>query len=127
MYILNLEDNMYKHHDICKVLRGGRFGVVNIENVRNLEDGVERIEEQIESGHPYDCIITDMWYPERPGGGDAPSGEELIQMAKEKDWKIPIILCSSMNYRYPEIYGSVHYAKDEEWERDLLNLVKGLA
>lgn len=63
---------------------------------------------------PYDLIITDMWYPEKPGGRDTDSGEALIKEVKERGWGIPIILCSSVNYHFPGILGSVHYSENED-------------
>ena len=65
-----------------------------------------------------------MWYPEYSGGQEAESGEKLINTVKENRWNIPIILCSSVNYRFPEILGSVHYSENEDWENILIQLVK---
>ena len=39
MYILNLEDNIFKHNDICKVIKRGPFNDVKIDCIGNLEDG----------------------------------------------------------------------------------------
>lgn len=124
MYILNLEDNIYKHYDICKALRNGGLGKIDIECVGNLEDGIRRIKEQIDLAKPYDLIITDMWYPERPGEKDTESGEILIKKVKDNGWDIPIILCSSVMYRYKEILGSVHYSEKEDWENELTEMIK---
>lgn len=122
MYILNLEDNAIKHNAITKALRS--TGRVEMDWARNLADGIEKIQTQIENGRPYDLIITDMWYPEEAGSGDAQSGLKLIQLIQEKSWNIPIILCSSMNYQMPDILGSVHYAENKDWEMALKILVK---
>lgn len=126
MKILNLEDNVFKHLDICKVIERGNFTALEIDWVRNLEEGILGIEKSIVNETPYDLIITDMWYPQKAGGTDADSGEELFKLAAEKEWDIPIILCSSGNYRIPGILGSVHYSENEDWETELLNLIKKL-
>lgn len=126
MYILNLEDNVFKHHDICKAIERGSFQNLRIDHVGNLKDGIERIKEQNEIEKPYDLIITDMWYPEMSGGGDSASGEKLIQIVNEQGLDIPVILCSSVKYRFPQILGSVHYAENEEWETEIIDLIKKL-
>lgn len=126
MYILNLEDNVFKHHDICKAVERGSFANLKIECVGNLADGLSKIEEAINQEKPYDLIITDMWYPEKPGGSDNDSGEALIKVVKERGWDIPIILCSSVNYRFPGILGSVHYSENEDWESEIVKLIKKL-
>lgn len=126
MYILNLEDNVFKHNDIFKAISTCGCGKPDIEWVRNLEEGLERIQEQIAQKKPYDLIITDMWYPKRAGGSDHDSGEELIKTVQDNGWNIPIILCSSVNYRFPGILGAVHYSKNEDWEQELVALIKQL-
>lgn len=126
MYILNLEDNVFKHHDICKAVERGYFANLKIDCVGNLADGLSKIEEAINQEKPYDLIITDMWYPEKPGGSDNDSGDALIKEVKERGWDIPIILCSSVNYRFPGILGSVHYSENEDWESEIVKLIKKL-
>lgn len=126
MKILNLEDNVFKHHDICRALEGRGLGRIDMELIGNLEKGLEAIQNHLDQSEAYDLIITDMWYPEVEGGEDAASGEKFIQIAKEKGWKIPIILCSSIDYRFPEILGVVHYSEQEDWENELATLVKKL-
>ena len=126
MLVLNIEDNVFKHLDICKALRAGGLTELNIDCKGNLKDGIELIEKHNEMGKPYDLIITDMWYPESFGGREAESGDKLIKIAQENRWRIPIILCSSVNYNYPDILGSVHYSENEDWENKLLQLVRKL-
>lgn len=124
MHIINFEDNVYKQHDIYRALERGRIGPFDLECVRNLEDGIKKIGEQNALSKPYDLIITDMWYPAYSGGPDAQSGDALIKTAQEQGWEIPIILCSSMNYFYSGILGSVHYSKNGDWEEKLVKLVE---
>lgn len=124
MLILNIEDDVFKHHSICKALRSGGFNDLHIDCKGNLKDGIDTIEEHNKIGKSYDLIITDMWYPEFSGGREAESGEKLIEMVQEKGWGIPTILCSSVNYNYPGILGSVHYSENDDWENKLIQLVK---
>jgi hypothetical protein len=39
---------------------------------------------------------------------------------------IPVILCSSVNLKYPEIYGCVYYSRERNWEADMQKLVNSL-
>ena len=124
MFILNIEDDVFKHHSICKALRSGGFNDLHIECKGNLKEGIDAIEKHNEMGQSYDLIITDMWYPEFSGGREAESGEKFIEIAQERLWDIPIILCSSVNYNYPGILGSVHYSENENWENKIVQLVR---
>lgn len=126
MHILNLEDSAIKKSSISRALKRGGLKNVKIDWVRNLEEGLGKIETQIKEGKPYDLIITDMWYPEYEGGSDAQSGKALIEKAQENGWEIPIILCSSFSYGFPEIFGCVHYSEKRDWENELVQLVKQL-
>lgn len=117
MRVLNVEDDAYKRNDICKALKG--TGTTKVDWVRNLEDALSQIKEV-----KYDLIISDMWYPPVSGGKDEESGEILIEKIKEMEMDIPIIICSSVNYRIPEILGTIHYSKNGDWERDLKDLIK---
>ena len=123
MKALIIDDNVFKQSDIEKVLRSTiKWDIIDCE--RNLEYGLDCIEESIECGQPYDLIVTDMWYPERKGGDEFASGEKLIQIAVERKWDIPIILCSSINYHFSEILGAVHYSENDNWEEKMRQLVE---
>lgn len=116
MRILHIEDDTFKHHSIKRVLEG--CGKMEIVWVNNLEDGLAQI------ANEFDLIITDMWYPVKPGAPETESGSLLIQTAKEQQWNIPIILCSSVRYRIPEIYGTIYYSDKEDWESELRSMIQ---
>lgn len=122
MRVLNLEDTAIKHNDICKVLKS--CGIAHVDWARNLEKGLEMLEESLKSETPYDLVITDMYYPTTPGGGDAPSGELFLQKRKEMGWQVPVIVCSTIRFRYPELLGAVHYSEKEDWESVLRELLQ---
>ena len=124
LYILNLEDNVFKHHDICRVIEMGSFKNVKIDWVRNLTEGLNKIEEMNNNNTPYDVIITDMWYPLNDGGNDNNSGEMLISKSEELGWNIPIILCSTIRYRYSQILGEVYYSKNSNGEWELIDFLR---
>lgn len=121
MKILNIEDTATKHAEICIVLR--RFGITDIDWAKNLEDGIELLKKHSKD---YGLVITDMYYPLNQGGPDIKAGEMLIQRMKDLQLSIPIILCSSVRYRIPEILGTVYYSKSFDWERELQELIKSV-
>ena len=61
MRVLNIEDDTFKHNDICKALSG--CGIKDVEWSNNLADGWKQIKNSMDSNNPYDLIITDMYYP----------------------------------------------------------------
>lgn len=124
MTILNIEDSIYKHHDICKALKTNGFSKATILHETNLMDALACIEESKKSTEKIDLIITDMFYPREAGGDDNPSGDELIEIAKEKGWWIPIIVCSSVQFRHLQVEGCVKYSNNDNWEKELIDLVK---
>ena len=95
MRVLNIEDDTFKHHDICKALSG--CGIKEVEWSNNLADGWKQIKNSIDSNNPYDLIITDMYYPDEPGGREEQSGDVLIDRVIKNKITIPVILCSSVN------------------------------
>ena len=121
MHVLNIEDDAIKHRDICRVLEN--CGITEIDWAKNLEDGIARLQQPDNQSKSYDLIITDMFYPLAPGGRETEAGEILIKKVKQMNLNIPIILCSSINYRIPEILGTVHYMNHVDWENDLRELI----
>ena len=122
MHILHIEDNVFKHRDICNVLQD--CGKVEIDWAKNLEDGIGMIQHSVEDSRQYDIIITDMYYPLVRGGKETKAGELLIQRVKEMGLAIPIILCSSADIRMQGILGTIHYSEREDWESELRRIVK---
>ena len=73
----------------------------------------EKLWEQIYHGEDkIDLIVTDMEYSLNAGGAvDKDAGFKLIEGMKKEKIDIPVIVCSSSDYRYsiPDILGSVWY------------------
>lgn len=95
------------------------------------EDGHFELKDKADSElvtaiNPYDLIITDMYYPDEPGGREEQSGDVLIDRVIKNKITIPVILCSSVNLKYPEIYGCVYYSRERNWEADMQTLVNSL-
>lgn len=119
MRVLNIEDEIFKHCAIARVLRD--LGIEDVTQVNNLEEALELIEQ-----NEYDLYITDMHYPERRGSGDAKSGEKFIELMNEKGNTVPIIMCSSARFGFSSILANVHYAENSDWENELYRVVKKL-
>lgn len=118
MKVLNIEDTAVKHADLCKVLR--KSGITDIDWVKNLEDALKQLEDQSNS---YDLVITDMYYPLEQGGTEVEAGEILMQRMKDMQLMIPMIVCSSVRLKIPDILGTVYYSKNSDWERQLQDLI----
>lgn len=124
MKVLNIEDDIFKQHDICKILSA--CGVKDVEWCDNLSEGWKKVISSMECGKQYDLIITDMYYPVEPGGDEVRAGDVLIDRFLKNKITIPVILCSSANLNYSNIYGYVYYSETRNWEADLQILVKKL-
>lgn len=125
MKVLNIEDDAFKHNDIYKVLTS--CGVNTVYWEKNYEDGWKAIKNAEDAEKPYDLIITDMYYPREAGGRKEASGELIIQKVIDQELKVPVILCSSVNLRFSEIFGCVYYNRIRNWEDDLKLLINKLA
>ena len=124
MKVLNIEDDALKHNDICKVLASCGVNTVDWEN--NWSDGWKAIKEAEKTDTQYELIITDMYYPRESGGREEASGELIIQKVIDKELLVPVILCSSVNLKYNEIFGCIYYNKKRNWEDDLRRLISRL-
>ena len=125
MKVINIEDNVFKHSAICKVLK--QCGINEIEWSRNLADALNTIDKAYSMSEPFDLIITDMHYPLSPlGRDDWDAGEKLISEMEKRGAADRVIICSSRNLRYPEIYGSLWYSELSDWEFGLKRLVEKL-
>ena len=99
MRVLNIEDDTFKHNDICKALSG--CGIKDVEWSNNLADGWKQIKNSMDSNNPYDLIITDMYYPGEPGGREEQSGDVLIDRVIKNN------TCNSLLQRESQIPGNI--------------------
>lgn len=102
-----VDDDVFKGADIRKALEFN--GVRDIITVRNQE----KLWEQIYHGEDkIDLIVTDMQYPLKAEGAiDEEAGFKLMERMEKEKIDIPVIVCSSLNYKIPDILGSVWYSK----------------
>ena len=99
------DDDVFKETNIRKALEFN--GIRNIISVRNQK----KLWEQIYHGEDkIDLIVTDMQYPLEAGEAvHKEAGFKLIERMEKEKIRIPVIVCSSLNYRIPDRFGSVCY------------------
>lgn len=123
--ILIIDDNVFKSVNIQRALNF-RFKN-NIETCSNQEDALEKINESIKNRTPYDLIITDMHYPMmKYSDPDDEAGFKLIEKLNKNNINIPIVVCSSVNWNIPEIFGTVWYNELNDIERNFQNILNKL-
>ena len=109
-----VDDDVFKGMDIQRALEFN--GIRNIMTVRDQE----KLWQQIYRGEDKtDLIVTDMQYPLEAGEAvDEEAGLKLIERMEKEKIDIPVIVCSSSNYRIPGILGSVWYNRlnDINWD-----------
>lgn len=120
--ILLIEDNIYKAVDIKRALEA--CGTMNITRVGYYEDALEKLEEDA----AFDLIITDMRYPLHRGSDtDDEAGFKLIEYLKEKQYEIPVVICSTSNYEnVAGIFGAVWYNELNDIKRDFKRIIERL-
>lgn len=120
-----VDDSILKAMDIRKALEFN--GILNIVIVSNQEKLWNEIDRGREGGEPVGLIVTDMHYPLRAGAcPDEEAGFKLIERLTEENTEIPVIICSSKNYRVPEVLGSVWYNELSDLRFEFREVLKSL-
>ena len=86
---------------------------------------IEEIERAILEETPYDLLICDMhfdFYGELRGD----AGERTMKFLREKGIEIPIVFCSSQNYKVPGAYDNIYFSERANWEDDIRRVVRSL-
>ena len=126
MRIIHLEDSVDKHMEVCRELR--KMGITSVEWATSVGEGLEKIETAIQNGAPFDLAISDMHYPIRRGEiADWEAGEYFLKALAERNINLPVIICSTRNYRIPGAYGSVWFSDLSDWEMELRSLIDELS
>ncbi|MCD8217117.1 MAG: hypothetical protein LUD01_03575 [Clostridiales bacterium] len=118
--VINIEDNAIKHSKIKREL--GKSGIKSVAWARNAESGIEMIQMAIDSGEPFDLLVSDMHF-DYFGSEDMDAGEKTMHKLWEMGIQIPVIFCSSQNWKIPGSVGTVFYNPNRDWEDDLKMLL----
>ena len=122
---LIIEDNICKAMDIKEALKSN--GIKNIIHLDNQEEAWEVIVNK-HQGNNIDLIVTDMQYPMSHNSIiDEEAGFKLIERLNREEINIPVVVCSSINYRIPGILGCIWYNKLRDLQEDFNRLLEKLS
>lgn len=98
---------------------------IRADTAADLQSGLQKWEEAVTAGEPYGLVLTDMQFPLTPGGPICTdAGSQVIARLREKQDRVPVIVCSSVQYRVPDALGCVWYSPLRPWRSDLLRLLQ---
>lgn len=121
--ILHLEDSATKHSTISRAIK--KMVSAEIDWVNDMATGIEKIDDAMNNGVPYDLAITDMHYPLSPGvKADWETGDFFVDVVKQRYDNLPVIVCSTQNMKNPKAYGCVWFSEICDWEGELRELIK---
>ena len=114
---LIIDDDIYKTIDIQRALEF--CGITNIKTVSNQKSGMKYLYQCKEDGMPVELIVTDMHYPLEAGEkADEEAGFKLVERLEQEQIDIPVIICSSLNFKEPRVLGTVWYNKMRDLNQD---------
>ena len=122
--VLYIEDSTVKMMDVLMYLKS-RQGIDLIDCVGDTRDAIKSIEDAIWQNDPYDLLISDMHFSFF-GNDDREAGEKTFNILREKGYTIPVILCSSQNWKIPGMIGNIFYSPRRDWEQEADALFKKL-
>lgn len=121
--ILNIEDDIIKHSSIQRAITSEISADIDLAS--DMASGLEMIDNACQSGVPYDLVISDMHYPLSIGSKpDSDAGSKFIEIASTKYSDLPIIICSSLNFKIAGAFGCVWYSDRSDWEREIVDMIK---
>ena len=125
MKTINIEDDVLKHCAIKRALN--QNGITQIIHATDGRTGVEKIEQAIAEGKPFQLLVVDMHFPKAAGERpDSEAGLYVIKTLQEKGIQIPIIVCSSDRLRIGGIAGCVHYHPSRDLYFDMKEILEEL-
>ena len=62
-----------------------------------------------------DLLISDMHF-DFYGTDDREAGEKTLNLIRERGYTIPVIFCSSQNWKIPGSIGNIFYNPRRDWE-----------
>ncbi len=119
--VMYIEDNIIKYVSVVRFLNS--LGIKSVERAGNAENGIEKIEQAHLSGKDYDLLILDMHY-DFYGTDDRNAGEKTMNILREKGIDIPVVFCSSQNWKIPGAAGNIFFHEQRNWESEARELFK---
>ena len=120
---LIVDDEVIKYMEIKKALEFS--GIREIQIVGDQEAVWEEIEKAENRGEKFDLIVTDMHYPLREREKPNPdAGFILLDEMEKRGYQIPVIICSSLNFREPRALGCVWYRENGNLEFDFKDVLQ---
>ena len=119
--IIYIEDSTEKYMDVRNFLV--RIDVQQIEWATNAEKGIEKIEKAMAENNPYDLLLVDMHF-DYFGSDDHEAGEKTMKFLRNKGYEIPVIFCSSQNWKIPGALGNIFYNPRRDWELEAEELFR---
>lgn len=119
--ILFIEDTTEKYMEVYRFLR--RQGYTEIDWVRNAQKAIEAVEKAKPSNETYSLVLSDMHF-EFYGQDDHEAGIKTMNLFREKGYNIPVVFCSSQNWKIPGTIGNIFYNPRRDWEREAEELFR---
>ena len=121
--VLVVDDEVIKYMAIKKALEFN--GIREIQIVGNQEAVWEEIEKAEQRDEKFDLIVTDMHYPLREREEPNPdAGFILLDEMEKRGYQIPVIICTSLNFREPRALGCVWYRENESLEFAFMDVLQ---
>ena len=125
MHVLIIDDDVKKTYAIKRALDYN--GIDNVVNVNNQEAAWNEIMKSINGDVKFDLIVTDMHYPLTIGSvPDESAGYKLIERLEDKKIDIPVVICSSVNWKSSNCLGSIWFSKQRDLNFDFKDLLEQL-
>ncbi len=124
--VLCIEDSMVKYMDIFRYLN--RQGITSVDWVTNAEDALKRLDDSKQQNASYDLVVSDMHF-DFFGEDDHEAGEKTMMLMRTKGHDVPVIFCSSQNWKVPGAIGNVFYNPNRDWESeadDLFAMIRSM-
>lgn len=119
--ILFIEDTTEKYMEVYRFLR--RQGYTEIDWVSNAQKAIEAVEKAKQSNETYSLVLSDMHF-EFYGQDDHEAGIKTMNLFREKGYNIPVVFCSSQNWKIPGAIGNIFYNPRRDWEREAEELFR---